>query len=347
MWQTQIPGVRSAILPSRANRPNPLITVHAVFASIWSPGLICALKTDSGAILWSREVDSYASPGLLVHGNVVFAASCRTLYCLNARTGEISWTFTPQQAKGEWIYSEPVFSSGRIFIGDRCGNLNCLDAKTGKMVWHRQLSRGDKNAVNSTALVFRNTVISANNQGKVVCFDFHTGRTMWRQQVDGAVTDGLLRIGNRVFVTADSLFEIDSASGAVVRKTSYQGKRMASATVAGRLIVAMLAADFQSIAAAWNDPSAFNGQLVFLSKGCETARVNVQGTPGLRTCTESGLIFAADHYGFRVFDPSTGQLLQSRNDHLALPGYANGKLYGLTEDGVVFSEAVNLAIPVE
>jgi outer membrane protein assembly factor BamB len=294
-----------------------------------------------------RELDSYASSGLIVHRGVVFVAGCRTLYCLDAKTGGINWTFTPQRAKGEWIYLNPVLKAGRVLIGDRCGNLNCLDAKTGKMFWRRQLSRGDNNDVNSTAIIIRDTVVSANNQGKVLGFDFSSGKTLWRQQVDGAVTDELLRIGNRVIVAANSLFEIDSRSGSVVRKTSYQGKRVASVTVAGKRVVATLAADFPSIAAAWNDPSAFNGQLVFLANGRETARVDVQGTPDLRTCTESGLIFAANHYGFRVFDASSGMLLQSRDDHWALPSYANGKFYGLAEDGVVFSEAVNFATPVE
>lgn len=191
------------------------------------------------------------------------------------------------------------------------------------------------------------TVVSANNQGKVVCLSSSTGKTLWRQQVDGPVSGELLRIGNRVIVAANSLFEIDAGSGSVVRKTAYQGKRIASITIAGKRIVATLAADFPSITAAWNDPSAFNGQLVFLANGEETVRLSVQGTPDLRTCTETGLIFASNHHGFRIIDPSCGGLLISRDGHWSLPSYSNSRLYGLTEDGVVFSEAVDFAIPVE
>lgn len=107
--------------------------------------------------------------------------------------------------------------------------------------------------------------------------------------------------------------------------------------------MATLAADFPSIAAAWNDPSAFNGEVIFLVNGQETARLNVQGAPDLRTCTESGLIFAANHHGFSVIDPLAGRLLMSHGRHCSLPSYSNGRIYGLTEDGLVFSEAIDFA----
>src|SRR3569833_1404062 len=107
-WKTRIPGIRNAILPATTTRPNPLVTADKVVASLVAPGTICALERRTGRLIWSRELGAYGSAAVSVLGQTVYATSCRSLFSLNLRDGNINWTFSPQAGDGEWIYSQPV-----------------------------------------------------------------------------------------------------------------------------------------------------------------------------------------------------------------------------------------------
>ena len=342
-WKMQVPGIRNAILPPTTTRPNPLITGDRVFASLFAPGHVCALERRTGRTLWIRELDAYASSSVFAHGQVLYATSCRTLYSLNSRNGNVNWTFSPKSGEGEWIYSQPVVSKGRIFIGDRCGNLNCLDAGTGKRIWRRQLSRSCNNQVNSTAVAVGDTVIAANNEGAVVCLGMETGQTLWRQRIDGGCINELLRFRDRVVVSGVSLYQLDSQTGALSLKLSYPGKIVSSISVVGSRIAAILGTDFHSQPAAWEKPSAFNGDLVIVERGRETLRRSLSGTPHLRADDKTGLLYAADRIKMSVIDPSNGSVLMSHRGELALPSYSDGVLYGLTSKGLLFAEPLEIA----
>jgi outer membrane protein assembly factor BamB len=127
-WNTKLPGVNTAILPPQTTRPNPLAMGDSVFASLLAPGAVCAVSRESGEILWMRNLNSFASSSVFVHGRILYATSVQTLYALDPKSGRTRWEFSPKQRPGEWIYSQPAVKAGRVFIGDRCGYLHCLEA---------------------------------------------------------------------------------------------------------------------------------------------------------------------------------------------------------------------------
>jgi outer membrane protein assembly factor BamB len=121
IWSIKLANVSNAVLPSHTPRPNPVVTADRVIASIFSPGGICAVSRQDGRLLWRTELDSYGGSACIPHDRRLYATSCRSVYALNPRSGDVLWKFTPYGDPGEWIYSQPALGYGRVFIGDRKG----------------------------------------------------------------------------------------------------------------------------------------------------------------------------------------------------------------------------------
>jgi len=312
----------------------------SVFASIFSPGAVCAAKRTTGEILWFVKFDSLGSGSVILQGRNLYANSNRTLYALDPKTGRARWTFSPISDNGEWIYSSPSVRGKRVFIGDRCGYFHCLDAVTGKTLWRRLTSMGKNNQVNSTALALRDRVITANNQGVVVCYAIETGKTMWRRKLDGPCVIELLRYGSKVIVATDSLYAIKLSSGAIDGTWTFPLQTVKSVEVVDFRIALVLGTDFVSQPAAWNKASAFNGDLVILEGGQEVARTKLKGTPTIRASKENGHLYCVSPWGMQVIDPAGASILSFQQRQIGAPAISEGQLYGLTEEGALFSEPV-------
>jgi hypothetical protein len=141
-----------------------------------------------------------------------------------------------------------------------------------------------------------------------------------------------------VIVAAHSLYAIDLRTGRVRNKWSFPLKTVASVAVVGSRIATILGTDFQAQPSAWNDPSAFNGELVILERGRERARCTLNGTPSLRASKEEGCLYTVTHSEMNVFNPSDASRLSGRRGEIAQPAISEHQLYGLTHDGVLFAE---------
>jgi outer membrane protein assembly factor BamB len=71
-----------------------------------------AHDADTGAIVWSREIQSYNSSPAVVNG-VVYAGGGLGLYMLDAATGTTLKTFDV----GFAYYSSPVVVNGMVYVG--------------------------------------------------------------------------------------------------------------------------------------------------------------------------------------------------------------------------------------
>jgi len=311
-----------------------------VFASLWAPGAVCAVSRESGELLWMRDLDSYASSSVFVHGGVLYATSVRTLYALDPKSGRTRWEFSPKRGSGEWIYSQPAVKAGRVFLGDRCGYLHCLEAKSGKLIWRRQSSRDRNNQVNSTAVIAGGRVITANNQGAVICYSVETGKTLWRQQVDAACISELLRLRTNVVVAAKSLYCIDLKTGAVRSRFTFPKHIVTSVAVLGKRVGFVLGTDFEVEPSAWNNPLAFNGELFILEQGREKARQALNGTPHIRFDSETGVIYAVNHSKMVMIDSSDASTVESHPGEFALPDVSDGNFYALSRNGELSSRPV-------
>src|SRR4051794_39779845 len=74
VWQTSIPDVRHAFLPSE--RPNPIVFQDMVVVAILSPGCICGLDKITGEVRWLSRLDNM--------GTEIYSAK-QNLYCLTSQ----------------------------------------------------------------------------------------------------------------------------------------------------------------------------------------------------------------------------------------------------------------------
>ena len=128
-WETRLPGIKTPVLTSQTTRTNPLVVGELVFASIFSPGAVCAAKRKTGEPLWLNQLHSFGSESVFLHGGNLYAKSSRTQYVVDPSTGRVRWEFSPVSGPGEWLYSSPSVRAGRVFFGDRCGYFHCLDGR--------------------------------------------------------------------------------------------------------------------------------------------------------------------------------------------------------------------------
>lgn len=333
-WRAKVSGVRNAILPPQTTRPNPLVVGDRVFVSIFAPGKVCAVAREDGKALWVTELDAYGSSAVMYHNRRLYASSCRTLYAIDPETGEILWQFTPDSRPGEWLYSQPIASRDRIFIGDRNGHFHCISAKSGKPLWRRLTSRANNNQANGTGLVSGQFVLTANNNGTAVCYSAESGSTVWRQQLDGACVGQITRIGSMAIIPSTSLFGLEIKTGRVLLKLCFPRKSVRVSTVAKSRIVAVLGPDFRDKESSWTN------ELVLVEAGRVALRRELEGWTALRASSDTGLIYTTslDHGVMNVIDLLTGSVLKSKRQYMSLPDHQDGCLYGLTDEGDLFAD---------
>src|ERR1700733_5190639 len=162
-WSTKLPDVTFAILPPSNSRPNPFATQDRLYASVFSPGAICALEREGGKLAWRRDMPKYSSASVQIHDRKLLAHTPTTLLALSPDSGETLWSFCPYGDEGESIYSSPSATDNCVYIGDRRGYLHCLDADSGKTIW-RSLTNGAGGNVNSTPLLVQNLVVVSPTQ---------------------------------------------------------------------------------------------------------------------------------------------------------------------------------------
>jgi quinohemoprotein ethanol dehydrogenase len=140
------------------------------------------------------EVSLEATP-LEVDGTIYFTGSEAKVYAVDAKTGEIKWTYDPQV----WKHNPDrmhfsfganrgmAYENGKVFAAGLDGRLFALDAKTGKVLWVADsippgmlnVSTGAPRAMNGKVII-GNGGADFGSRGFVTAFDANTGAQLWR-----------------------------------------------------------------------------------------------------------------------------------------------------------------------
>jgi outer membrane protein assembly factor BamB len=167
----------------------------------------CRIKSDfegNGSIL--------SSP-LVADNRIYVAAACGAadrygrVYCLNASTREVLWTFSNDGAMKQ-VYCTPCLADGRLYIGegfheDKNCNLYCLDAKTGKKLWEF----ATESHTEARPTVAHGRVYFGAGDDGVYCLDAVKGTKIWqlpgpqrRKKLHLHVDSRPAVVGKRVYV---------------------------------------------------------------------------------------------------------------------------------------------------
>src|ERR1700722_5836462 len=148
-------------------------------------------------LVWSRELGTTraleATP-LISNGVIYTTGEWSVAYALDAKTGEILWTFDPKvpRARARFICCDVVnrgvaLHHDKVFLGTLDGRLIALDAKTGKPVWDvLTVDRSKSYAITGAPRIAKGLVLIGNSgsefgvRGYVSAYDAETGKLVWR-----------------------------------------------------------------------------------------------------------------------------------------------------------------------
>jgi quinohemoprotein ethanol dehydrogenase len=140
------------------------------------------------------EVSLEATP-LEVDGTIYFTGSLAKVYAVDAKSGELKWTYDPEVWKHNpnamhfsfGANRGMAYEQGKVFAAALDGRLFALDAKTGKELWVADsIPAGALNISTGAPQVLNGKVIIGNGgadfgaRGFVTAFDSNTGKQLWR-----------------------------------------------------------------------------------------------------------------------------------------------------------------------
>jgi PQQ-dependent dehydrogenase (methanol/ethanol family) len=146
---------------------------------------------------WDRELGTTrgleATP-LVSNGVIYTTGEWSVTYALNAKTGEILWTFDPQvpRARARTICCDVVnrgvaLYNGKVYLGTLDGRLIALDAKTGTPVWEViTVDQSKPYAITGAPRLAKGKVLIGNAgsefgvRGYISAYDAETGKLIWR-----------------------------------------------------------------------------------------------------------------------------------------------------------------------
>ncbi|HVS87360.1 MAG TPA: PQQ-dependent dehydrogenase, methanol/ethanol family [Candidatus Acidoferrum sp.] len=148
-------------------------------------------------LVWSRELGTTrgleATP-LVANGVIYTTGEWSVAYALDAKTGEILWTFDPKvpRARARTICCDVVnrgvaLYRGKVYLGTLDGRLIALDAKSGNPVWDVvTVDQSKPYAITGAPRIAKGMVLIGNAgsefgvRGYVSAYDAETGKLIWR-----------------------------------------------------------------------------------------------------------------------------------------------------------------------
>ncbi|MCW4045819.1 MAG: PQQ-binding-like beta-propeller repeat protein [Candidatus Bathyarchaeota archaeon] len=183
-----------------------------------------ALDAKTGKVLWDTETKcAMLFSGSYYEGRFFRGGSHdNTLYCFNATTGKILWTFNPNTEDGYFCIGTAT-AYGMVYALNRDGYLYALDADNGDLVWKYKgpgLLMFPGNPTVADGKVYATTGQTASYTGvqgesEFACFDAYTGHVLWKLPIEAFAPRESVAIayGNLYLIPGDVTTAVDTTSG--------------------------------------------------------------------------------------------------------------------------------------
>lgn len=206
------------------------------------PALISARAWADGAALWTRELDSTASP--VADAGRLYVPTAGAVYALSEATGRDEWRLPIGR-----LSIAPTARAGWLIAASDAGTLNAINTLQGRMIWQVALPA----PVTAPLMIDGDLILGACVDGRIRAWRITDGALRWTREIGARPTQMLTAVGD-VFVASED--------GRLISLRQQDG-RMNWAYSYGMAIVGRLAADAHHVFVTTIDNSvhahAFNG----------------------------------------------------------------------------------------
>lgn len=203
-----------------ASHSGPL-TVYAALSN----GTVYALRPDSGAIRWQRQLDlsgqNIIGGPTIAHGVVYVGATNGSLYALRASDGTLLW----QRALGATPVHPVAGNDAQVIYVGASSMLYALRTSDGSVLWQQAVSSGPSIAITAAPVaVAGGRVYASNGAARLLALDSVDGHIVWQ----GAYYSGVALVvaGNKIFSTVGTGEQIEvlrASDGQMLHMLSVQG----------------------------------------------------------------------------------------------------------------------------
>lgn len=209
---------------------SPAVVDGVVYAGTYGD-YFYAFDAETGATLWSKNINGSADRGAAVSDGVVFVGSRHgtTMYALDAGTGGTIWS----PSVGDVTGTAPVVEYGKVYLGCNDDKLYAFDEETGDIVWSTTAGGNVGTAAVADGVVY------AGSDGSLCAFDAFTGDTLWTNAFEMSGSSPALSDG--VIYTAASdgkIHAIDAVTGEELDTFATEAEKTYTPAVADGVIYA-------------------------------------------------------------------------------------------------------------
>jgi len=334
------------------------------------------IEQSSVSLLWRVAFpveDDLASAPVAKDGTVYVTQYDNSLYALEARTGQLKWSFK----SGGWITASPVVVEGVVYAGSWDGFVYALKAGTGEQIWrHRTVGE-----VSEPLKVLGGFVYLVSDD-QAFALNATSGELVWSQALDGHASFSPLLDGPVAYVGSLTglLYALNASTGDVLWQHSASNESYSNSAEGGKVYdqtfsepavsngIVYLVTDSGTVRALdssngrmlWEYPilpgvshsPVLDGDAIYLAGLFEGPLYALDARTGellweneevsglLHRAASEGLVYASGHIGSRghvyAVDGRTGEVRWRSPARRALdPFLANGTVYASYVDGTV------------
>jgi outer membrane protein assembly factor BamB len=189
-------------------------------------GRIYCLNAATGALIWTYKTGNDARSPAVADGKVYVGSWDDKVYCLNAASGASIWNYTTSGA----VPSSPAVADGKVYIGSYDSKIHCINAATGTLNW----SYATGGLVYSSPAVADGKVYAGSRNGNLYCLNAVEGTLNWSYTTGNSVDSSPAVVADRVYVGSDDakVYCLNASDGAHIWNYTTGGNVQSSPAVA-------------------------------------------------------------------------------------------------------------------
>lgn len=167
----------------------------------------------------------------MADGTFYIGSRDRSLYALNAATGEVKWEYNA----GGRIGADVTAAGDVIVAADLDGRLHAVERDTGARIWTTESTSAIWGKVSAN----ENAAFAANIDGNVIAVNLDDGSPLWTYETGGAIYGGPFAVGESIFFASndDWVYSINSETGELKWRTEIRGNGKVNALLPGGLVI--------------------------------------------------------------------------------------------------------------